>query len=71
MSDHEEFMALPSAVRQSMERAAGSDGLEALIRENPANMIIVTPDDWIVIRDYMVQLYKAYDALKFRLKGLE
>lgn len=56
MSDADTFLSLPSLLRQAMERSAGANGLEALTREKPVPYVIVSPEDWRTIRDFLIDM---------------
>lgn len=53
MSDREDFMALPSLVRQALERTGGEFG-----REVPADangVLTINNCDFLILRDYIVE----------------
>ena len=51
MSDKEDFMALPSLVRQALERTGGEFGREV----PPYGVLTINNCDFLILRDYIVE----------------
>lgn len=60
MTQNTEFLALPSIVRQALERAAGKNGIEAVNREKPVPVVMVTAEDWRIIHEHLLFLQDSY-----------
>lgn len=54
MTERDTFMTLPSLVRQALERSAGDNGNS--IPADPYGAITVNNLDFLLIRDYLLEL---------------